>query len=143
MFLDQAELNVVTSAFIQFYLLLTSNSSTDAFVAYVNFYKSTDFGQQHGHYEALVANNLPRLIPKHWKEHAKTFRFGPIRMLPSLAIIVVINMVYPALSFSSLASCPSLQRTFNIMVLTKTICSICYTVYNLIKNGFILDKIEK
>jgi hypothetical protein len=142
-FLDQAELNVITSAFSEFYLLLTSNSPTDASVAYVNFYKSTDFGQQHGHYEVLVGNNLPRLVPKHWKEHAKTFRFGPIRMLFSLAIVVLINMVYPALTFSSLASCPSPQRTFNIMVLTNAIRSICMTVVGLIKSGFILDKIEK
>ena len=142
LFLDSAELNVLSSAFCQFYLLLTSNSPTDALVAYVNVYKSTDFGQQHGHYEVPHPTRTIS-FPKHWKEHAKRFRFGPMRMLYSFIIIVLINIVYPALSFVSLASCPSLQKTFNIMVLTKAICSICFTVFNSIKNGFILDKIEK
>lgn len=64
-------------------------------------------------------------------------------MLFSLKIIVLITVIYPALSFSSLASCPSLQRTFNIVVIAKSICSICYTIFGLIKNSNIIDTIER
>jgi hypothetical protein len=140
-FLDQAQLNIVTAAFAKFYVLLNSLEPTAPYIAYVEMYMSTNIGQQHYHYYHPSFPTRP--IPKHWKVVAKSYRAGPIRLLMSLTVIILINIVYPALSFSSLASCPSLQRTFNIMVMIKAVGSIIYMIFSAIKDANILGAMEK
>jgi hypothetical protein len=140
--LDQAQLNVMAAAFAEFYVLLNSLSPTAAIVASLDLYKSTDFGQQLGHFEVHNAG-VTRSVPKHWKEHVKRFKMGPIRFLFSLTVQVLISIVYPALSFSSLTSCPSLQRTYNIMVMVVAFGSLIWTIFNAIKDSHVLGNLKK
>ncbi len=125
MFMDQAVLNVYTVAFAEFYLLLNSISelSPDAAIAYIALLKSTAYGNLDENFEVDTPLGKQQ-IPKHWKKHGDTMRALPIRFIFCLGIQALINIAYPVLSVSSLASCPSLLQTFQYLVIVKAVVSI-------------------
>lgn len=124
-FIDQAALNVYTAAFAEFYLLLNSipEMSPDAAIAYIALLKSTAYGNLDETFEVVTPLGKQQ-IPKHWKKHADQMRAYPVRFIFCLGIQALINIAYPVLSVSSLASCPSLLQTFQYLVIVKAVIDI-------------------
>ena len=139
--LDAASMNVFTAAFGQFILLLNSKEqySTDAIIPMIELHKSTAFGNDQGSYD-VVSPARRMTFPKHWKSTALRFKASPGMLLFAFSVDILINIVYPLLSLSSLSSCPSLARSFHIAVFSKTILSFAWSLFCVYKGSRSLSR---